>query len=278
MRTSLERVFVLTGAGISAESGIPTFRGKEGYWQNLDPKQLAKAKAFRKHPESIWRWYRHRRDLIRRSEPNAAHQAVVKLAANSRAFLLVTQNVDNLHARAEWEGQRLAPGQIVQIHGDIFVTHCFRCDFKRRETDEDSSGVPRCPKCGGMMRPGVIWFDEKLARFQSQRVKTFLRNGACDPVLVIGTTAAFPYIRKWVLAAKGKGGALIEINPEKTPLSQFATEVIRAPAAQALPQLVTRLVDRVNDRLPYPARRLKEEDSSSTGESAKAVNAKRLRR
>jgi NAD-dependent deacetylase len=239
----LERVLVVTGSGISAESGIPTFRGKDGYWRNLDPTRLATETAFLKDPELVWQWYRERRDLIRRSQPNAAHQSLVTLAERSSDFLLLTQNVDDLHARAECEGRRLPPEKIVQIHGDIFLTRCSCCDFKRRDPEQDATGVPKCPNCGASMRPGVIWFDEELEQYELLCVEKFLKGGPCDVVLVIGTTATFDYIVNWTLAAKSTSGRLIEINPEETPLSQFANETIRAPAATVLPRLVNQLTE-----------------------------------
>ena len=239
------RVLVVTGAGISAESGIPTFRGKDGYWRNLDPVKLATVDAFRDDPETIWQWYRERRAHIRASEPNAAHRAVVKLAAHARDFLLLTQNVDDLHLRAEWGGRTLSNAQIVQIHGDIFVTRCTRCDFARRERESsEAQGVPVCPRCGGLMRPGVVWFDEELDSSEVGRVEDFLSAGTCDVVLVVGTTASFDYILRWPRRAAGAKGRLIEVNPEPTPLSAYATEAIRARAAEALPALIDSLLGR----------------------------------
>src|SRR5260370_10814472 len=158
------RILILTGAGVSAESGIPTFRGKDGYWRNLDPAKLATPEAFAKDPGLVWDWYRERRRRIRNAQPNAAHEAIVKLAQQSREFFLVTQNVDDLHARAEWEGHRLPKEKIVQIHGDIFVTRCSSCDFSRSERVHEGKDVdlPKCPACGALMRPGVVWFGEQL--------------------------------------------------------------------------------------------------------------------
>ena len=118
------RVLVLTGAGVSAESGIPTFRGKNGYWRNLDPTKLATPEAFARDPQLVWDWYRERRERIRNARPNAAHEAIARLARRTEEFLLVTQNVDDLHARAG-----IPADKMVQIHGDIFVTRCSRCDF-----------------------------------------------------------------------------------------------------------------------------------------------------
>jgi NAD-dependent deacetylase len=236
-------VFVITGSGISAESGIPTFRGKDGYWRNLDPTKLATPEAFAKDPQLVWEWYRERRNRIRSSQPNAAHRAIVNLALHSKEFLLVTQNVDDLHARAEWEGKCLSADQIVQIHGDIFVTRCSRCDFQSRDAETDDVDAPKCPQCGALMRPGVIWFGEELDPREEQRVNAFLNRGLCDIVIVVGTTATFDYIIDWAIRARGQSGQLIEVNPEETPLSQFATERIREPAAIALPRLVDQVIN-----------------------------------
>ncbi len=208
------RVLVLTGAGVSAESGIPTFRGKDGYWRNLDPTKLATPEAFARDPQLVWDWYRERRQRIRNARPNAAHEAIAKVAQHAREFLLVTQNVDDLHARAE-----LAKEKMVQIHGDIFVTRCSRCDFSVLERDEERQEIPRCANCAALMRPGVVWF-------------------------VVGTTATFGYIIDWALRANRNGGELIEVNPEETPLSRFATRRVREPAAIALPGIVNDLTNR----------------------------------
>lgn len=235
------RVFVITGAGISAESGIPTFRGAGGMWRNFDPAKLATEAAFRRDPELVWTWYRERRNNIHDAQPNAAHVSVVELAARARDFLLLTQNVDDLHARAEWNGRRLALDQLVQIHGDIFVTRCSRCDFRARESASDATGVAKCPRCRALLRPGVVWFGENLPEHEIACVERFLGRGPCDLTLVIGTTALFPYIVQWARDAKGLTGDLIEINPEETPVSEFATETLREPAAQALPALLRQL-------------------------------------
>ena len=242
MSGDLKRVLVVTGSGISAESGLPTFRGQDGYWRNLDPRTLATAEAFHRDPQLVWDWYRERRALLHRSQPNAAHIAVVELAVRSGEILVLTQNVDDLHARAEWHDRRLADSELVQIHGRILVTRCLRCDFSRAESSLDASGVPVCPRCGSPLRPGVVWFGESLDPNEVRRVEAFLARGSCDLVLVIGTTATFGYITNWTLQAKGHHGQLIEVNPEKSVLSPFATELIREPAALALPLLVTRLI------------------------------------
>ena len=259
------RVFIITGAGVSAESGIPTFRGKDGYWRNLDPAKLATPEAFERDPKLVWEWYRKRRQRIRDAEPNAAHRAIVKLAQHADEFLLITQNVDDLHRRAG-----LANEQMVQIHGDIFVTRCSRCDFQFRRagrggspeppgaravqpqsgrlksiapTSENDVNLPRCPGCNALMRPGVVWFGEQLDSRKVEIVENFLRRGSCDLVFVVGTTAVFGYIIDWAVQAAGRKGQLIEVNPEETPVSQFATQLVRGPAAIALPRIVDELIN-----------------------------------
>ena len=280
------RVLVLTGAGVSAESGIPTFRGRGGYWRNLDPTKLATPEAFARDPELLWQWYRERRERIRKAQPNAAHEAIARLAQHMDDFLLVTQNVDDLHARAG-----VAAEKMVQIHGDILVTRCSRCDFlysgrggspeppsarpvqsesgRMRSiaaTSENDFGVPKCPQCHALMRPGVVWFGEQLPWSELQRVEDYLHGGACEVVIVAGTTATFGYIINWALRASRDVGAegravscapfrggrrarecapyqLIEVNPEETPLSSFATRVVRETAAIALPRIVDELIN-----------------------------------
>ena len=250
------RVLVLTGAGVSAESGIPTFRGKGGHWRNFDPAKLATPEAFARDPKLVWDWYRERRQRICNARPNAAHAAISKLAKYADEFLLVTQNVDDLHARAG-----LSPHKMVQIHGNIFVTRCSRCDFSRQdyedppsvaagtydvaskhEPENESVDLPRCPECNALMRPGVVWFGEQLAWNEIQGIENFLEAGPCDCVIVVGTTATFGYIIDWALRARGANGELWEVNPEATPLSQHATQLVREPAAIALPRIVDQII------------------------------------
>jgi len=235
------RVLVISGAGVSAESGIPTFRGKDGYWRNLDPAKLATPEAFANDPKLVWEWYRERRQRIRNAQPNPAHTAIVKLAARVDDFLLVTQNVDDLHLRAESEGERLSRDKIVQIHGDIFETRCSRCDCSQQEPADEESNVPRCTDCGELMRPGVVWFGEQLEPRKIARVENYLARASCEVVIVAGTTAAFGYIIDWALRARGHDGQLIEVNPDPTPLSEFAGHLLREPAGIALPRLVDEL-------------------------------------
>jgi len=233
---------------------------RDGYWRNLDPAKLATPEAFASDPQLVWEWYGERRQRIRNAQPNAAHEAIAKLAKHADEFLLVTQNVDDLHARAGIEKENM-----VQIHGNIFVTRCSRCDFsyggkggspeppKDRvlqsgrlrsiaPTSDSDVDPPLCPNCDELMRPGVVWFGEQLPWNELQRVEDFLDGGACDAVIVAGTTATFGYIIDWALRASRDGTELIEVNPEETPLSRFATRLVREPAAIALPRIVDELI------------------------------------
>ena len=236
------RVLVFTGAGVSVESGIPTFRGKDGYWRSLDPAKLATPEAFARDPKLVWDWYCERRQRIRNAQPNAAHKAIARLAQLMNEFLLVTQNVDDLHTRAGLSNEKM-----VQIHGDIFVTRCSRCDWSRRDHDhehehEKEDVVPKCARCDVLVRPGVVWFGEQLPWNEVQRVENYLDRGPCDLVIVAGTTATFGYIVDWALRAGRNGADLIEVNLEETRLSEFATQLMREPAAIALPKLVDQFI------------------------------------
>ena len=248
-RSYVVRVLVLTGAGVSAESGIPTFRGKDGYWRNLDPAKLATPEAFARDPELVWEWYRERRQRIRTAQPNAAHAAITRLAEHAEEFLLVTQNVDDLHVRAG-----LPKEKMVQIHGDIFVTKCSRCEFaypgrggssEPPGASENDGDLLRCPACDALMRPGVVWFGEQLPWNELQRVEEYLDGGAYNLVIVTGTTATFGYIIDWALRGSRASDKLIEVNPEETPLSRFATQLVREPAAIALPKLVDQSISQM---------------------------------
>jgi len=209
--------------------------------------KLATPGAFARDPSLVWDWYRERRQRIRNAQPNPAHRAIAKLAGQTSEFLLVTQNVDDLHLRAG-----LPREKIVQIHGDIFITRCSRCDFKRHEHEHehDDDGLPKCPECGALMRPGVVWFGEELDAAKIETVENFMTDSGCDLVIVAGTTALFGYIIDWALRGRGQTGQLIEVNPEETSLSQFANKSFREPAGIVLPRLVNELVaDLVSDRL-----------------------------
>jgi NAD-dependent deacetylase len=248
------RVLVLTGAGISADSKIPTFRGKEGHWQKQNPRRLATNMAFKEDPEQVWEWYQQRREKILNSKPNAAHSSLIQLEMNTKSFLLVTQNVDDLHERAVFDEKNLPAKALVHIHGRIFETRCSVCSHqinersgKTRTHDKDADAaerIPRCPKCKGIMRPAVVWFDEDNDKNDEKRVEKFLTEKPCDVVLVIGTTARFDYIHRWALLAAAGCAWFVEINPVETKLSRFAHHILRERAKTALPRVVRHAVDR----------------------------------
>jgi len=225
-----QRWTVLTGAGISAESGVPTFRGAGGLWEGVRPEELASPEGFRTDPERVWRWYRHRRDLMRRVEPNAGHRAIARLESHVAAFCLVTQNVDGLHARA---GSR----RILELHGNILRSHCFaQCGA---ETPEDETAVvPRC-RCGAPLRPSVVWFGERLPQGVFEESCREMQD--CDVCLVVGTSGIVYPAASLPQVASVAGAALIEVNPEPTPLSSLCTAALRGPAAKLLPALLSEI-------------------------------------
>ncbi|MEZ4650365.1 MAG: NAD-dependent deacylase [Candidatus Eisenbacteria bacterium] len=222
-------ILVLTGAGISRESGVPTFRGADGLWRNFRPEELATPEAFSQQPELVWEWYDWRRQAIAECRPNAAHDTIVAIEewAPPGEFLLATQNVDGLH---ELAGSR----NVRRLHGSIWHLRCVRCRFgELNRTSPLETIPPVCPKCAALLRPGVVWFGESLD--QAVLGDAFAAAEAARTVLVIGTSslvypaAALPEI------ALRSGAHIIEVNPEETPLSPYVSERLEGPAAELLP-------------------------------------------
>lgn len=229
------RVLVITGAGLSADSGLQTFRGAGGLWRNYNPMTLATPEAFARDPRLVWEWYQWRRTEASKAAPNPAHLAIAQLASRAKDFLVVTQNVDDLHERAQTPLDRL-----VHVHGDLFRNRCNACEYSDREELNGQNLPPQCPRCrAGLLRPGVVWFGEMLNPAVLLRVDQFVRGERCDLVLVVGTTATFQYIVDWSMRAKSPNGILAEINPEETALSEFADIVYRQRAAEVLPKLLS---------------------------------------
>ena len=240
-------VIALTGAGVSAESGIPTFRGKEGYWtvgaREYHPEELATAEAFAQMPWDVWAWYLYRRGVCRAAEPNAGHRALVEWdAALGDRFALVTQNVDGLHRRAGSPEARLH-----EIHGDIDRMRCAReCTPERYAIPADATRAALvCPRCGAMARPHVLWFDEMYDE-PRYRLDTVRRLAAAATLVVIaGTSAKTNLPWQIVSLAAHNGAAIVDINVEPNPFADVAAEsagAIRAPAGSILPALVRALV------------------------------------
>lgn len=225
------RVAVLTGAGVSAESGIPTFRGAGGLWEGLRPEELATPEAYARDPERVWRWYALRYAQVMEAEPNPAHLRLVDLERQKGdGFLLVTQNVDGLHLRA---GSR----RVIELHGSIARARCERCGH-RQPLPPPGTFIPPpvCKGCGGRMRPDVVWFGEFLdAGLLARAERAFI---TAEVALVIGTSAVVEPAASLGRAAKVSGVYLIEVNPESTPLSSLADVSLRATASRGMEALV----------------------------------------
>ncbi|MFB3785770.1 MAG: NAD-dependent deacetylase [bacterium] len=230
------RVLVITGAGVSAESGVPTFRTAGGLWNNIDPAKVATPEAFAADPAYVWRWYDERRVQIKNVQPNPAHHALARLeAAKGDGFFLLTQNVDDLHERA---GSR----RPAHIHGKIWEVRCTREQTVREDTRAPLPEIPpRCARCGALERPNVVWFGEMIDRDAAAAAELFLSRREIDLILVIGTESSFGYILDWALRTRGGPGSLIEINPGDTALSPYADLRLKGKAGELLPRIVADL-------------------------------------
>lgn len=228
--SSAQRLCVLTGAGVSAESGIPTFRGPGGLWRQYKPEDLATPQAFRRDPNLVWEWYDWRRQLIAKAEPNPAHRALVELEKRAPKFTLITQNVDGLHRRA---GSR----NIIHVHGDIWLVRCTVCGRQDQNEIAPLPEIPpHCSGCGGLLRPGVVWFGEAMPAQEWDAAARAARQ--CDLFLVIGTSAAVMPAGGLAMDARSAGARVIEINAEETGLSRYVDVSLRGPAGELLPALL----------------------------------------
>jgi NAD-dependent deacetylase len=223
------RVGVLTGAGISAESGIPTFRdAQSGLWSRFRPEELATADAFRRNPQLVWDWYEWRRGLVAGAAPNAGHRALARLQGLVPALTLVTQNVDGLH-------QRAGSVDVIELHGNIHRSKCFVEDTVVEAAPDAAERPPRCPRCGGPLRPDVVWFGEMLPPRALARAEGLARE--CDLFFSVGTSAAvFPAAQLPVTALR-RGVTVVEVNRDATPLTRAATFSLLGAAGVILPVL-----------------------------------------
>lgn len=221
-------IAVLTGAGISADSGVPTFRGKDGLWRNFRAEELATPEAFRRDPRLVWEWYNWRREIIATKNPNAAHHALVKLERQARSFTLITQNVDGLHGKA---GSK----NIAEIHGNIWKTRCTACGDVSHNLDVPIAILPHCKNCTGLLRPHIVWFGESLDPQEIERSMDALRT--CQVLLVIGTSGVVQPAASFASAAKGAGAYVVEINIEETPNSYLVDEALTGRASDVVPLL-----------------------------------------
>jgi NAD-dependent deacetylase len=225
-----KRILVITGAGISAESDIPTFRSEKGWWRSLDPEELATKQAFRRDPLKVCQWYDYRRGLIAKARPNAAHKALAAWEAQGKRVAIITQNVDDLHERA-------GSSDVIHLHGCIWQVKCEKDRTVREDRRVPLPELPPICDCGSLLRPNVVWFDERVPAAANRRVKEFFSAGAIDLALVIGTEATFDYIRKHARNAKKQGALLVEINLNTTPLTKSADVHLPGKAGEILPLL-----------------------------------------
>ena len=236
-----ERVVVLTGAGVSAESGVPTFRGAGGLWKEYRAEDLATPAAFARDPRLVWEWYGWRRRLVQQCAPNAAHVALADAAARRGGFRIVTQNVDGLHAAAARAAAADAPAaRPLELHGSLFRTRCTQCSERRDDNDDvdatSSETLPRCTTCGALARPDIVWFGESLdAHVLSEAMRLASDANVC---LVVGTSALVHPAAGLADLTRRAGGAVIEVNLADTPLTNDATVALRGPAAVLVPELL----------------------------------------
>ncbi len=225
-------IAVLTGAGISAESGVPTFRSPDGLWKKFSASELANPEAFRTNPRRVWEWYGWRRGEMLKAKPNPAHKALARLEEKTRQFHLITQNIDNLHKRA-------GSVNIIEIHGNAFRNRCTKCRhlYPDETCDfEEPAILPTCPECGSMARVDVVWFGEQLPREALE--KSLLAAQKCDTFLSVGTSALVYPAAHFPILARENGATLVEINLEETGITRQADFSFIGKAGEILPGLV----------------------------------------
>ena len=228
-RTANPRITVMTGAGVSAASGVPTFRGPGGLWRDFRPEELATAGAFARDPRLVWEWYAWRRELVARAHPNRAHAVLAEWSRRFERFTLITQNVDGLHERA---GTRT----VVRYHGSLWELRCWdACAASPERWNDDAVPFaelpPRCPHCGGLARPGVVWFGEGIP---ADALRAASEAASCDLFLAIGTSAMVYPAAGLAAEAAARGAFTVEINPEATPATAAVDLAIPGPAEQVL--------------------------------------------
>ena len=222
-----KNIVLVTGAGISQESGIPTFRGKDGHWRKHDPMKLATIDAFYEDPKLVWEWYEDRRKNIHAATPNLGHKSIAELEEFYKVTVL-TQNIDGLH-------QRAGSSQVLELHGSIIRIKCTVCDFQDNITSNFDDLPPKC-KCGNILRPDVVWFGEALP--QDVWTDAMQKANLCDIMIIAGTSLVVSPANTLPMYAKQNNAILIEINPEETVMSSEMDVSIRNTSSNVLPKLV----------------------------------------
>jgi len=226
-------VVVSTGAGMSKESGIPTFRdAPNALWEEFDPEKLASPEGFLRDPPLVWRWYEERRRMISKVQPNAGHFAIARLEGHFDRFVVITQNIDDLHHKA---GSK----NVIEMHGNIFRYKCFDMDHPVDELPHGDDAPPKCG-CGSLIRPDVVWFGEVLP--QSALEKAFAAIETCDVMVVVGTSGIVFPVAGFPSLARRAGARIVEINPEETSITPLADVFVKGPAGEVLPVLVEKTV------------------------------------
>lgn len=225
-------LIALTGAGISKESNVPTFRGEDGLWRTYNAMELATPSAFAKNPSLVWEWYAWRQGLISECAPNPAHSTLASWEARGLLKSVVTQNVDGLHIRA-------GSVNVHEVHGDLWVVKCISCDYRGR-LERPAVGIPSCPQCSNHLRPDVVWFGESLDRAILSHVYAELE--IADVCIVIGTSALVQPAASFPLIVKQNSGRIIEVNVEQTMLTSLVDFHLRGKAGAILPALDEYLV------------------------------------
>jgi NAD-dependent deacetylase len=239
------KIVALTGAGVSAESDVPTFRDAQtGLWASFNPQELATPEAFQRNPRRVWDWYAYRREKVLSVSPNPGHMALVEMekrvapasvpagrdaGTTHSSFTLITQNVDGLH-------QRAGSQNVIELHGNISRVKCSIDDLLVAEWQTDADGLARCPRCNGLLRPDVVWFGEMLPR--SALEASFAASENASVFFSIGTSSVVHPAASLPMLALARGGIVIEINPEETALTESATYSLRGKSGEILPELV----------------------------------------
>ena len=224
---------MLTGSGVSAESGVPTFRDAQtGLWARYEPQELATPEAFERDPGLVWEWYEWRRGLVREAEPNPGHLALAELERRASSFTLVTQNVDGLHGRA-------GSNNVLELHGNIMRSKCSVEGLEVEPRAGDESVPPLCPGCGAFLRPDVVWFGESLPEDAFAAASAAARS--CDVFLSVGTSSLVYPAASLPSEAARSGAVVVEVNPDETPLTPYADYALRGRAGAVLPALVEAL-------------------------------------